>query len=50
MRYGKPAGDNPWRAKGLEWTVPSPPPQHNFDTLPVVSEPPYNYPIERAER
>ncbi|RWY67675.1 cytochrome c oxidase subunit I [Rhizobium sp. WSM1325] len=47
MRYGQPAGDNPWDARGLEWTVPSPPPKHNFDHLPVVSGPPYDYPVER---
>ncbi len=46
LRYGKPAGDNPWDARGLEWTVPSPPPKHNFDRLPVVSGPPYDYPVE----
>jgi cytochrome c oxidase subunit 1 len=40
---GKTADANPWGAKGLEWTIPSPPPTHNFDTTPVVDEPPYNY-------
>jgi cytochrome c oxidase subunit 1 len=34
---------NPWGAKGLEWTVPSPPPTFNFDEDPVVDEPAYNY-------
>ncbi|NTH93786.1 hypothetical protein G6K98_32095 [Agrobacterium rhizogenes] len=29
MRYGKPAGNDPWGATGLEWTTPSPPPKHN---------------------
>jgi len=47
MRYGKPAGENPWDARGLEWTVASPPPKHNFDVVPVVSGPPYDYPVER---
>jgi cytochrome c oxidase subunit 1 len=47
MRYGKPAGDNPWKAKGLEWETTSPPPVENFLTPPVVTEEPYNYdPIE----
>ena len=27
LRYGKRAGDNPWRATGLEWQTPSPPPR-----------------------
>ena len=40
---GQPAGDNPWGAKGLEWTTTSPPPTHNFETTPVVTEEPYNY-------
>ncbi|MGK6312288.1 cytochrome c oxidase subunit I [Neorhizobium sp. DT-125] len=46
MRYGAPAGDNPWGATGLEWTTPSPPPKHNFDEIPQVDGPPYDYPIE----
>ncbi|MGK9050702.1 cytochrome c oxidase subunit I [Neorhizobium petrolearium] len=46
MRYGAPAGDNPWGATGLEWTTPSPPPKHNFDEIPVVDRPPYDYEIE----
>ncbi len=43
MRYGEPAGDNPWGDTGLEWTVPSPPPKHNFDSIPTVTGPPYDY-------
>ncbi|MEN2976509.1 cbb3-type cytochrome c oxidase subunit I (plasmid) [Tistrella bauzanensis] len=46
MRYGAPAGPNPVGATGLEWTVPSPPPKHNFATLPVVTRPPYDYEVE----
>lgn len=32
--------DNPWGdgAKTLEWTLPSPPPFHTFETPPVISE------------
>jgi cytochrome c oxidase subunit 1 len=33
---GKRAGPNPWGGSTLEWAVPSPPPQHNFDYTPVV--------------
>lgn len=40
---GKPAPANPWGAKGLEWTVPSPPSKHNFATIPVVEEEAYDY-------
>ena len=40
---GRPAGANPWRATGLEWQTPSPPPHHNFDETPVVYFAPYEY-------
>ncbi|GES41329.1 cytochrome c oxidase subunit 1 [Rhizobium dioscoreae] len=49
MRYGKPAANDPWNATGLEWTTPSPPPKHNFETLPVVDRPPYDYEIEMRD-
>ncbi len=42
-RFGKASGDNPWGATGLEWQTASPPPPHNFDRLPVVNHPPYQY-------
>ncbi len=43
MRYGKIAPANPWNAKGLEWTTPSPPPTENFPVTPVVTEEAYAY-------
>ncbi len=43
LRYGKRSGDNPWRAKGLEWETESPPSTHNFETTPHVTESLYNY-------
>jgi cytochrome c oxidase subunit 1 len=43
LRFGPPAGPNPWQAKGLEWRTPSPPPEHNFDEIPVVTEEAYAY-------
>jgi cytochrome c oxidase subunit 1 len=46
LRYGEPAGDNPWEATGLEWQTASPPPQHNFEEIPAVDRPPYDYEIE----
>ena len=35
-RAGKKAADNPWGkyADTLEWTLPSPPPEHTFEVLP----------------
>jgi cytochrome c oxidase subunit 1 len=47
LRHGAPAGPNPWPATGLEWTVPSPPPKHNFDRIPTVTRPPYDYKVEQ---
>jgi cytochrome c oxidase subunit 1 len=37
---GKKAGDNPWGegATTLEWTLSSPPPYHQFETLPVIED------------
>jgi cytochrome c oxidase subunit 1 len=41
--YGKKSPPNPWNATGLEWTTSSPPITTNFETIPVVTEPPYQY-------
>jgi len=41
---GPRAGPNPWKATGLEWQTPSPPPPENFSETPVVTGPPYDYP------
>jgi cytochrome c oxidase subunit I len=41
--WGRKAGANPWRATGLEWLTPSPPPTHNFERTPVVVTGPYQY-------
>jgi cytochrome c oxidase subunit 1 len=50
MRYGAPAGANPWRAAGLEWETLSPPPTDNFERTPVVTKEAYAYgPKEEAE-
>jgi len=43
LRYGAVAGNNPWRAYGLEWQTASPPPTENFYTVPVVTQEAYDY-------
>ncbi len=43
LKYGKPAGPNPWGATTLEWKVSSPPPKHNFASIPLVTEEAYDY-------
>ncbi|MCQ8783989.1 cytochrome c oxidase subunit I [Mangrovibrevibacter kandeliae] len=40
---GQKARANPWGATGLEWQTSSPPPKHNFDQRPVVTERAYVY-------
>ncbi len=42
VRAGEPAGENPWEAKTLEWTAPSPPPHGNFRTPPRGDGDPYD--------
>ncbi|MFG0334307.1 MAG: cytochrome c oxidase subunit I [Maioricimonas sp. JB049] len=39
---GRKASANPWGSATLEWKCSSPPPHHNFDWPPVVTEP-YEY-------
>jgi cytochrome c oxidase subunit I len=36
LRSGAAAGDDPWDAWTLEWMTSSPPPEYNFETIPVV--------------
>jgi cytochrome c oxidase subunit I len=36
LKSGKPAGDNPWDAGTLEWSMSSPPPPYNFAVIPTV--------------
>ncbi len=39
---GRKASSNPWGAATAEWRTPSPPPAHNFDSPPPVTDP-YDY-------
>ncbi|MDQ3243781.1 MAG: cytochrome c oxidase subunit I [Gemmatimonadota bacterium] len=41
-KRGEVAGSNPWGAGTLEWTIPSPPPEYNFATIPTVTS---RYPL-----
>jgi len=43
MFKGKKAEANPWRAATLEWSIPSPAPNHNFDKIPTVYRWPYEF-------
>jgi cytochrome c oxidase subunit 1 len=36
LRRREPAGDDPWGGYSLEWATSSPPPEHNFETLPPI--------------
>jgi len=36
LKRGRVATDDPWEADTLEWATTSPPPAHNFDSLPEV--------------
>jgi len=35
-RNGEAAPADPWDARTLEWSIPSPPPEYNFEEIPVV--------------
>jgi len=43
IRNGKRSGANPWRARTLEWQIPSPPPYYNFKQIPAVLGAPYDF-------
>ncbi len=36
LRNRTAAGDDPWEAPSLEWATSSPPPRHNFTSLPPI--------------
>ncbi len=37
LRRGEPAPADPWDGRTLEWTIPSPAPEYNFDRTPHVT-------------
>jgi cytochrome c oxidase subunit 1 len=37
LSLGPPAGDDPWGGHTLEWATSSPPPVHNFSSLPPIT-------------
>ena len=45
---GERVGSNPWRGLTLEWQTSSPPPDHNFESSPLVTSGPYDYGSEEG--
>jgi cytochrome c oxidase subunit 1 len=47
-----PAPADPWGGTTLEWTIPSPPPVHNFPEKPEIMEFPYDFTevVKRLEK
>jgi cytochrome c oxidase subunit 1 len=36
LKQGKPAGNDPWDGRTLEWALPSPPKHYNFPAIPKI--------------
>ncbi len=51
FKNGEKCGDDPWGGTTLEWSIPSPPPVHNFLTPPLAPGYPYDFKevIRRAD-
>ena len=43
LRWGARCEQNPWGSKGFEWMTASPPPTHNFDRIPTITQDPHDY-------
>jgi cytochrome c oxidase subunit 1 len=50
LKFGRVVDANPWQATTLEWAAaPTPPIAHgNFETVPAVYRPPYEYSVPGA--
>lgn len=44
----KGVAPEPWRGVSLEWETATPPIEHNFESIPVVTAGPYDFPEVRA--
>ncbi len=49
-KRGAIAGPNPWGATTLEWSIPSPPPEENFEEIPTVVRGPYDFSLPGTDR
>ncbi len=47
-RSGVLAGNNPWRSRSIEWQLPSPVPEGNYEQQPVIVGDPYDYGLPDA--
>src|SRR5205814_10663468 len=43
LKWGSRSESNPWRSKGFEWLTASPPPTHNFEEIPTITQMPHDY-------
>jgi cytochrome c oxidase subunit 1 len=43
LKKGERAPSDPWGGTTLEWSLPSPPPMHNFESEPTVKDYPYDF-------
>lgn len=46
---GRRAPQNPWGGVTLEWSIPTPPPVENFETIPTISGRPYVFNPEAGQ-
>jgi cytochrome c oxidase subunit 1 len=46
--WREPEVGNPWRARSLEWQIPTPPPPENFKRVPVILSGSYDYGVKNA--